>query len=136
MITKELSGCVIHDSAGRVLLIHRNTERLTQWELPGGKVEPGETIEQAAQREALEEIGVQVRVLSKAGETEFEDNGVHWRYHWCRAKIITGLPGPCEPAIHDAVGYFDLCDPNIEAAGISINVVALVAAIKNNQLRH
>ncbi|MGW2016922.1 nucleotide triphosphate diphosphatase NUDT15 [Streptomyces sp. NPDC001927] len=46
------AGVVVTDAAGRVLLgLHPSGT----WELPGGKVDPGESIEQAAVRELAEE---------------------------------------------------------------------------------
>ncbi len=48
------AGCVVHDEAGNMLLIQRNG----RWDLPKGKVEPGETLLQAALREVEEETGI------------------------------------------------------------------------------
>ena len=43
-----LAGCVIKDDQDRILLIHRNTPKRTQWEIPGGKIEEGEVAEATA----------------------------------------------------------------------------------------
>ena len=50
------AGCVVQDEEGNMLLIRRNG----RWDLPKGKVEPGETLLQAALRETTEETGLQV----------------------------------------------------------------------------
>jgi 8-oxo-dGTP diphosphatase len=55
-------GAVIIDQ-GRVLLIKRGSPPLLgEWSLPGGVVELGETLRAAAEREALEETGLLVKV--------------------------------------------------------------------------
>ena len=47
---------------GKVLLIKRAYAPYQHlWTLPGGRIEPGETIEQCAIREIMEEIGVTIR---------------------------------------------------------------------------
>jgi ADP-ribose pyrophosphatase len=49
--------------ANRVVVIRRGTPPLQgEWSIPGGKVEVGETVRQAAAREALEETGLVVNV--------------------------------------------------------------------------
>jgi 8-oxo-dGTP pyrophosphatase MutT (NUDIX family) len=53
------AGVVVHDPARGVLLLwrHRFITDEWGWEIPGGRVEAGESIEQGAAREALEESG-------------------------------------------------------------------------------
>ena len=63
-MTEELpngaSVAIVRD--GKVLLIKRAFAPYQHlWTLPGGRIEPGETIEQCAAREIMEEIGVTIR---------------------------------------------------------------------------
>jgi 8-oxo-dGTP diphosphatase len=54
---------------GRVLACERSAppEVAGRWEFPGGKVDPGETDEQALARECAEELGVRVEVGDRVG---------------------------------------------------------------------
>ena len=56
-------------SSGRVLACERAApaDLAGRWEFPGGKVEPGETDEQALARECAEELGVRVSVGERVG---------------------------------------------------------------------
>jgi ADP-ribose pyrophosphatase YjhB (NUDIX family) len=54
-------GAVITDESGRMLLILRGHEPgKGLWSVPGGRIEPGETDEQAVIREVREETGLEV----------------------------------------------------------------------------
>jgi len=80
---------VVRDEPGRVLLCRMSSDRGVfpgQWGLPGGGVEPGETLDQALRRETLEELGVE---LEDARPLLFRDatldkllpNGSHQRLY-------------------------------------------------------
>ena len=58
-------GIVIDESSDsrRVLLVHR--PRYDDWSFPKGKLDPGETIEEAALREVKEETGLTCRIVRK-----------------------------------------------------------------------
>jgi 8-oxo-dGTP diphosphatase len=62
------ADCVVFDPQGRLLLIRRkNPPFQGQYALPGGFVDYGETTEQAAARELLEETGLEARALDLIG---------------------------------------------------------------------
>lgn len=54
---------VITDGNGQILIARRpeNVHQGGLWEFPGGKVEPGERLEQALQRELHEELGIELK---------------------------------------------------------------------------
>ena len=57
---------IVRDEKSRIYIQQRDTDSMLGglWEFPGGKVEPGESPEQACQREILEETGMQIRVAA------------------------------------------------------------------------
>ena len=69
------AGGVVCRSARRgleVVLVHR--PRYDDWSLPKGKLDPGETFEQAALREVEEETGLRCELGRLVGETTYRDN--------------------------------------------------------------
>jgi 8-oxo-dGTP diphosphatase len=73
MCTKRIPcvGAVIGDQAGRLLLIQRGHEPgAGLWSVPGGRVEPGETYQQAVVREVREETGLLVACGPLLGTVE------------------------------------------------------------------
>lgn len=68
---------LIRDEAGRVLFQHRTDFPI--WGLPGGLLEPGETIIEALVREAREETGFDVRPVRFVGLYTSPDYAVHYQ---------------------------------------------------------
>jgi 8-oxo-dGTP diphosphatase len=75
------AAIVVRD--GRVLLTKRPEDKRHpgMWEFPGGKVDPGESPEEALRRELKEELDVEARV-----ERIFEV--VHYCYEWGAVLIL------------------------------------------------
>lgn len=87
-----LAGGILRDNERRILLLHRNTFKLKQWELPGGKIENDEKPSEAAIRELKEELGVCVSIMNYLGNKEFIENGYIMNYYWYECVIIQGTP--------------------------------------------
>jgi 8-oxo-dGTP diphosphatase len=90
-------------SGGRLLAARRSAppELAGRWELPGGKVEPGETLEGALVRELREELGVEVEPAERVpGEWPLRAGYVLrvWTAH-----LLSGDPRPLED--HDELRW-------------------------------
>jgi len=82
-VPKQFASAVILDKEGNhVVLILREDFHI--WGLPGGGLEAGETPEQAAIREALEESGYEVTIdgyIGKYHRLQFHDDRYVYRAH-------------------------------------------------------
>lgn len=84
-ITRHGAYCVLLKDA-QILLTHKRSGPYKGlWDLPGGGIEFGETPEQAAKRELLEEVALEVNALelsSKATNTcEYVKEGKTYLFH-------------------------------------------------------
>ncbi len=102
----ELAGCIVQNEKGHILLIHRDRDGTVQWEIPGGKVEVGESGRVAAQRELLEEAGVESAIGVELGTRDFAERGVGYRYTWFEASVTRGTPTVIEHDTFDDISFF------------------------------
>ena len=106
-------GVIVFDERGWIVLEQRGDCGL--WGLPGGRLEPGETIAEAAVREVEEETGLQVEIVSLLGvysdPEEYrlvtypgEDESVHIVDVVLEARIVGGTLRASAESLK--VGYF------------------------------
>jgi 8-oxo-dGTP diphosphatase len=65
---------IIRDAQKRILLLQRSAKSRSyalHWDLPGGKIDPGENFAEALCREVREETGLNISLVALVGATQF-----------------------------------------------------------------
>ena len=129
-------GCsaAIFDEEGRILLTKRADNG--QWCMPGGGMDPGESVSEACEREVWEETGLRVRVTRLVGVYSYSDQLVVYAdgnkaqivaLHF-QVEVIGGEPGLSNETTD--IGYFTLDEiENLEMfARHKVRIVDTLAA--------
>ena len=92
MKTVNVVAAVICEN-GRVFATQRGYgENKDGWEFPGGKIEPGETPQQALAREIGEELDTRIAVGELLTVIEYDYPAFHLRMQCFRCRIVEGTP--------------------------------------------
>ena len=86
---KHVVAAIIHDSENRIFATQRGSgDWKDWWEFPGGKIEPGETPEQALKREIWEELETRIVVERLVTTVEWDYPKFHLTMHcyWCHVE--------------------------------------------------
>jgi len=89
----DVAIALIRDDTGeQVVMVKNKHNSEAYWSLPGGAVEPGETLEQAVKREAKEESGLDIHIegLYSVREVFFKEAGDHALLFTFEASIVGG----------------------------------------------
>ncbi len=93
-------GAIIENDNKEILCALRGPEMTlpNYWEFPGGKIEQGESKEEALKREIQEELGCTIEVFDHVEDTTYEYEKVIVRLETFIAKVVSGIPKVSEHA--------------------------------------
>lgn len=121
MARKAVVGALIRRD-GKILLAQRTCETLNgKWEFPGGKVESGETHQEALEREISEELSAKVVVQEKLASSDFSIGETRYCLHCYWADLVSGEPVANEHhnvkwVLPQEVSQYDLAPADIPIA--------------------
>ncbi|MGE3540030.1 MAG: NUDIX domain-containing protein [Candidatus Tectimicrobiota bacterium] len=127
-----VGGAVVH--AGRILLVRRSSRRgRGNWQVPGGFIEPEETIEQAVVREVEEESGVTAAVEGILGvRNRCAPDVGNSLYIVLLLRPLRGEPTPDGKEV-DRAGYFSWPEIQTLEPVPSINLEIAQRALSSEQ---
>lgn len=104
----EVVAAIIHDAEGRIFATQRGYGDFKDgWEFPGGKMEPGETPEEALKREILEELDTKIVVERLLNTVDYDYPKFHLTMHCFICSIESGSLTLKE---HEAARWLKLSD--------------------------
>lgn len=100
---KDVTAAII-EKDGKILITRRapGQKQAGKWELPGGKIEPGETAQVCLMRELKEELGIAAEIGKKTGESIY-----HYEHGVIRliAFKAVWLSGQIRLSVHDEYAW-------------------------------
>ncbi|MBG1243320.1 8-oxo-dGTP diphosphatase MutT [Nostoc sp. NZL] len=127
---KIIGVAVIWNAQEQILIDRRRPEGAMGglWEFPGGKIEPGETIQECIQREISEELGIIIEVGKHliTIDHSYIDLRVTLTVHHCRH--LTGIPQPLES---DEIRWVTL--EQLEQFSFPKANIQIIAALKQSK---
>ena len=93
MKTIHVVAAIITDASGRIFATQRGYgEWKDWWEFPGGKIEPGETPEEALRREIREELDIDITVGRLLATVEYDYPAFHLSMQCFLCTLPAGTP--------------------------------------------
>jgi 8-oxo-dGTP diphosphatase len=125
-----VGGIVIRD--GKVLLIRRGVAPSKDlWAIPGGMLKLGETLQEGAEREILEETGVTVKAGAPVYTFDFfeRDGDNRVKYHYVIVDMMADYIGGEPKGADDALDARWLSADELKGLPVSNNTIKLLNAV-------
>jgi acetyl-CoA carboxylase carboxyl transferase subunit beta len=124
-------GAVVFRQDGAVLLVQRGRPpRAGSWSLPGGKVEEGESIGEAVEREVLEETGLAVVAGPVVEVLTLSSDGYRYRVHDVRCTLRDPASADEASPGDDARDVRWCHDADLDSLGVTADVRRVVRAAR------
>jgi mutator protein MutT len=119
---KQIGVAVIWNQTGQILIDRRKVGGTMGglWEFPGGKIEPGETVEACIVREIQEELAIEIAVGEHLISIDHTYSTFHLTLTVHHCQHISGVPQPIESEEIRWVNVTDLDNYQFPAANIAI----------------
>ena len=85
-----VAAIILKDDKFFIAQRNRNKHMGLSWEFPGGKVENGETFENALKREIKEELNINIAINNKLGEENYKDEKINVKLHYFLCSHTSG----------------------------------------------